>query len=171
MKTAIKVINIIISVCAIISLFVCLVMGGVLDSLKVELENAISSSSGSMTSEQLAEAKYYLAMIDLLSSMYASMYFLLPASAIVGIVGVVVISKATTKKPLIVMGVLTIIFTNVVSGILMLTIPESKLAKKTEECDCCNCNDATAEEVTATADVFAEETPAEDAPATEENND
>ena len=114
MKTAIKVINIIISVCAIISLFVCLVMGGVLDSLKVELETAISSSSGSMTSEQLAEAKYYLAMIDLLSSMYASMYFLLPASAIVGIVGVVVISKATTKKPLIVMGVLTIIFTNVV---------------------------------------------------------
>ena len=79
--------------------------------------------------------------------------------------------KQTTKKPLIVMGVLTIIFTNVISGILMLTIPESKLAKKTEECDCCNGNDATAEEVTATADVFAEETPAEEAPATEENND
>ena len=126
MKTAIKVINIIIVIGAILSFFLCLFMNGVLETLAAQAQQ---SGDRALIME-----------VELLKTMYTMMEFLLPASAIVGIIGLVVLKKATTKKPLIIMGIFTLIFTNVVSGILMLALPQSAFEPKAEPCACNDCN-------------------------------
>ena len=45
------------------------------------------------------------------------------------IIGIYRISKATKKSDLIVIGILTLLFANIISGILMLTIKENALTR------------------------------------------
>ena len=106
MKTAIKVLCIIGIVASAISVF-SLIMGG-----------CAMSSFGALDSETNEVA-------GLLGPVYVVMGFMMIIPLVFSIIGLNKIKTATCRRDLLVIGILTIIFASVPTGILMLCIPES----------------------------------------------
>ena len=121
MKTAIKVLNIVTIAVAAFSALLLIIIGiafGVIGELADEMV---------MNGMAVQDAEMFELFGELFSGVYIFMGIYMVVPIVFAAIGLKKLKNAKNKSDLRVIGILTIIFSNVASGILMLCIPDSAL--------------------------------------------